>query len=224
MTLFMIFINLNILSIFLILIYCTYLDLKQGIIPNTFLKRCFIYGLFLNSIEIIFYLNSFILYIILRFLAVSIIFIISFILFDRKIIYGGDCKLIILLFFILPVKYLFYFLLFFYYYFFLFFCLMILINIIFNSISKNRVCYNILFNLNDITKLRKKINIIGFSKIINAADPHSWTNEHISENSDLIYNDQKKAFQVIVYKMYARMIPILLSFCFISLLILIRVI
>lgn len=202
---------INFISILVILLYCTYLDIKNRCIPNRILRILYIYCYFLSILEILLFINNLLFYFYSKLLILIILLIIFTMLFYLRIIRGGDLKVIFLLFFIVPAEYYFYFLFNFFFFSFFYILLLILFNLV-NSFrrSKNKI-YQIYFKYKKLTKNYKRFYARSGSKIMNLIEFIQISkNPTDLRDLDCIYNPSANKLQVITIYIF----PLILVFLF----------
>jgi len=145
-----------------------------------------------------------------------IVFLLSFLLFNLKIIGGSDGKLIILIFLIHPLKFLnLYFVTSFFLLFSLFFILLFLQNFILNSLFKNNCSFITFFNLDSTLSGFKKFYIKSFYKFLYYSKLREYKEEKILLKSVLlVFNNRKKKFQVLIQYRPPLILIIILTYLF----------
>ena len=198
---------LNLISIFFILLFFLYFDLKFRRIPNRFIKYFFIYACFLKNIELFLYRDVFLNDFFLKILVLILILIIHFFMYHLKIIKGGDLKVVLLMYLIMPLNIL----LFFVFYFSIFMFLLIIVIIFFYlliNVENNKkeiyeLFFNTFFDAYGISKTSKKFWIKMCYRFTNLEDINKKTQQtfRIFE-LDFFYNPIKKKLQILSYCIY----------------------
>ncbi|TFG14539.1 MAG: hypothetical protein EU535_03190 [Promethearchaeota archaeon] len=198
-----------------------YFDLKFRKIPNNFLKISFLIGLILNICDF-FFDNNFFLNLILRILFLLLIFLISLILFLLKIIGGGDGKVILLIFLVHPILYLnCYIISLFFLLFSLLFLTFFFFNMIINSTTKINNSFQIYFKFcSNILFTRFFIKM--FYKFFDLSNLKNYNGDKFFiKTIFIIYNHQKREFQILAQYRPPLIILCLLSYFLLFLLIIV---
>ena len=211
---------INLICIFIFLSTGTYFDIKYRKIPNKFLKIMILPVCFLIILEMIFYKSELIFYILIRFLIITTVFIIMFLLFMFRLIGGGDAKVILLYFSCLSIN--FWngaFLLYFTFLYVFFVLLMVFYNFLINSKSNNKESFKSVFSLYNSIKpnrfrLKSTCRFIKLSEL--------YKHEKIvspSKKPIIIYNRSKNELQILIKYVFPFMIAHFFSNCVILIMI-----
>ncbi len=204
---------IDICFITIILLISVYLDLKFRKISNRFLRTCFCFSIFLNTVEMVFFYSEILLILLLKILFFCIIFLFSFVLFSLKIIGGSDGKLFLLIFSVHPIRYLnYYFVVFFFFFFSLFFLIMFFINLVHNSMKNNSYAFGVFYIFDVKLSILRKLFIKSFYKFFALSKLTDFEGEKIYiDYLFIVYNNQNRKLQFL--GMYR---PPLTLICFIS--------
>jgi Flp pilus assembly protein protease CpaA len=189
--------NISILiNIEIILLLCSYYDLKSRIIPKWIIFYFFFSGLITTFIDFIFFKQFTTKFLFLKGIVLFLSFLFSFLLFFFKIIGGGDGKLMMLIFLSSPFFYTSLFDVYLFYLFFIIgFFIMILLNIIF---LKNNL-YNYFFHIIKINSWSKKLYFYAFYRFLDFTkiSVASYSKYYI-KSEFLFYNPKRDKFQFFI--------------------------
>ena len=193
----MVVINIGILvNTEIILLLCSYYDLKTRIIPKWIFFYFLFSGLITSLINFIFFNQSPIKFLFLKGLVLFLSFVFSFTLFVLKIIGGGDGKLMILIFlsesfFCLS--------LFDVYLFYLFFIIDFFIMMSLNIIFFKNYQYNYFFHLSSINSWFKKLYFYAFYRFLDCTEIYNASySKYYVKSEFLFYNPIKNKLQFFI--------------------------
>ncbi len=196
----------------IILIYCSYLDIKYRIIPLYVFKFGFFIVIIINFVEYLFFFHDLLRFFTIKFLIFTILFLLSFLLFLLKIIGGADGKIIIFIFLLIPARNFnpnmipFFFL--------IFFCIFSIYNLYHlfkNLFLENKIILN--FVIEDISNIShlKILFIKTFLSLIDYSELNK-INKNKLEVNYVFFNFNKKTLQFLGY--YKPPVIIIISICY----------
>lgn len=208
-----IFYILRFLVILIFLFYNVIEDLKTRQVRNYLIKYLLFISLLIDILEFLFTFNTFWLYLISKINLIAATFILSYILYQLKIIGGGDAKVMIIIFLILPapfinLKSIFAFFTFFSFFFLFRFTLASL----FNFMSNNKESFQFFFNLGKIYSKQKRFYIYSFYRFLDFDQLSPNHCKYELTTTFLVYNFERRAFQIMIKYRSPVMIEILLAF------------
>lgn len=208
--------TISIFILFLIILSCLYLDLKNRKIHNKNFICFFLLSILLVIIEFSYY-NS-IYFLMVKLLYFITILALSILLFALKIIGGSDGKLCILIFLVCPIKIITFSKIILFYEFFLFiFMVFLLINYSINHFSSRKNSFNLLFKFYMKDIRIKKIFIQSTYIPLNLIELEKKKKKFLKKINILFYNNKSEKFQILVQ--YRPPLVLFLLFSYIFLLI-----
>ncbi|NVM43611.1 MAG: prepilin peptidase [Candidatus Lokiarchaeota archaeon] len=183
----------------IILIYCTYRDIKYRKISNKIvIGFLFISSLIVFTEDLGIYNNLFI-FLLTKIFFLFFVFLFSLMLFCFKIIGGADGKLLIILAFLNPTKSFNFQWIFTFFFVFLFlYLLLMLVNFLLNNGLSGNNSYDMIHGLKEKLPILHKIFIILFYKFLDFSQINSYTDEKfILKSLNLFFNEKKEKFQIL---------------------------
>jgi len=196
----------------IILMYSSYLDVKDRIIPLHIFKFLFFFIVIINFFEYLVFFNDFLTFFTIKILTFIILFLLSFILFLLKIIGGADGKIIIIIFLLIPARsfnpniILFFFLIFC-----CIFSVYYLYHLFKNLFLENKIIFD--FIIEDISNLSplKRLFFKTFSSLIDFPELNKLNKNKLGLNY-IFFNFNRIRLQILGY--YKPPVIIIISICY----------